>query len=77
VTFTARFQTMIINAMRRERAGSDPDVVARAITHALTAPTPRTRYPVGKDTRTLSTLARLLPQRTLDRLRLRVLGIAE
>lgn len=70
------YQTMVANAMTRERSGSEPDVVAQAVRHALTARRPHARYPVGKDSRLLSTLARLLPQRTLDSLRMRALGIA-
>lgn len=71
-----RFQAMTAAAMKRERGGSDPDVAARAIQHALTARNPRTRYPVGKDSRAMSTLARILPQHVLDTLRTRALGIA-
>ena len=74
--YGARYRAMTANAMKRERGGSDPDVVARAIQHALTARSPRARYPVGKDSRTMSTLARLLPQHVLDTLRMRALGIA-
>lgn len=74
--YGARFTTMTTNAIKRERGGSDPDVVARAIRHALITRHPQARYPVGKDSRALSTLARFLPQHTLDTLRTRVLGIA-
>lgn len=59
----------------RESHGSPPEVVARAVHHALTARRPRVRYPVGADARTLVTLPRLLPERLLDRVRLRMLGL--
>jgi NAD(P)-dependent dehydrogenase (short-subunit alcohol dehydrogenase family) len=48
--------------------GTPPDAVAQAVLHALTAPRPRTRYPVGREARIGAILARLLPDRTLDRL---------
>lgn len=74
--YGARYQAMTANAMKRERGGCDPDVVARAIQHALTADRPHAHYPVGRDARAMSTLARVVPQRALDALRMRVLGIA-
>ena len=42
---------------------------------ALDARRPRARYPAGKGARIMGMMARLLPQRLLDRLRLRVLGL--
>jgi len=42
------------------------DRVSEAILHALTAPSPRTRYLVGPDARMLARLAYLLPDRMLD-----------
>lgn len=75
--YRRRYRTMVDNAVRRERQGSDPSVVARAIRYALTARRPKARYPVGKHSRPMSTMARILPQHTLDALRLRVLGIAD
>jgi len=62
-------------AYEHERAGSPPDVVARAVHHALTAGKPHIRYPVGKDARVLVTMPRLLPDRWLDQIRLRLFGI--
>jgi NAD(P)-dependent dehydrogenase (short-subunit alcohol dehydrogenase family) len=46
----------------------DPDHVATAVMHALTAERPRARYTVGKDARLGVALARLLPDRALDAL---------
>lgn len=57
----------------RETKGSAPDVVAQAIHHALTAQSPRLRYVVGAHSKGLSTLPRLLPDRLLDQVRLRML----
>lgn len=62
-------------AYQRERGGSVPDVVARAVHHALTATRPRIRYPVGQDARLLVTLPRVLPDRWLDAIRLRLFGL--
>jgi len=41
------------------RLGSDPDDVAQAIEHALTARRPRTRYRVGRQSRAVAILSRL------------------
>ena len=49
-------------------AGIDPDGVARAIVHALTAPRARTRYRVGLDARAVGWLRTILPDRLMDRL---------
>jgi NAD(P)-dependent dehydrogenase (short-subunit alcohol dehydrogenase family) len=49
-----------------EKAGSSPDVVAQVVEKALSAKKPRTRYPAGKDSIMLITLARLLPEKLLD-----------
>ena len=73
--YGAMFRRFTARATAREEAGSPPEVVAEAILHALTATTPRTRYVVGKDARALSTLPRLLPDRLLDRIRLKMLGL--
>jgi NAD(P)-dependent dehydrogenase (short-subunit alcohol dehydrogenase family) len=51
-----------------------PDVVVAAITHALTAHRPRTRYPVGRMARQLD-LLRLLPDRMRDSQILKTLGL--
>jgi NAD(P)-dependent dehydrogenase (short-subunit alcohol dehydrogenase family) len=70
------YRTMITHSLANERTGSSPDVIARAVLHALTARRPRVRYPVGKGSRLMSTLGRWLPQRALDRVRARALGLA-
>jgi len=62
-------------AYAQESTGSSPDVVARAVDHALTARRPRTRYRVGKHSGVLSVLPRILPDKLLDALLLRVLGL--
>ncbi|GAA4100232.1 SDR family oxidoreductase [Nonomuraea soli] len=74
--YGAAYRTMVAGGLREERAGSSPEVVARAVLHALTARRPRSRYPVGRKSRLMSTLGRVVPQYTLDRLRLRALGLS-
>jgi NAD(P)-dependent dehydrogenase (short-subunit alcohol dehydrogenase family) len=68
-------RTFIQRSYGREKNGSSPEVVAHAVHHALTARRPRTRYPVGKDARLLVTLPRMLPDRLLDLIRLRLFGM--
>jgi NAD(P)-dependent dehydrogenase (short-subunit alcohol dehydrogenase family) len=75
----AQYSGMLRNFARRgytrEKNGSPPEVVARAVHHALTAARPKIRYIVGKDARLLTTLPRILPDRILDSIRLRALGL--
>ena len=76
----AQYGAMIRNMGRRgyemEKNGSAPDVVAAAVHHALTANRPRIRYRVGKHANLLSTLPKILPERVMDALLLRMLGIS-
>jgi NAD(P)-dependent dehydrogenase (short-subunit alcohol dehydrogenase family) len=53
-------------AYAREAHGSSPEVVAKAVHHALTARQPRIRYAVGKNSKALTILPRLLPDHLLD-----------
>lgn len=59
------------------RHGSSPDVVSRAVIHAVTARRPRTRYPVGAHAARLTTMRRFLPDRLLDRNFRRLLGLSD
>lgn len=74
--YGAAYRAMTAAGLKEERSGSSPDVVARAVLHALTARKPRARYPVGKKSRLMSTLGRVVPQYRLDALRLRALGLS-
>jgi NAD(P)-dependent dehydrogenase (short-subunit alcohol dehydrogenase family) len=74
--YAAMLRTFTRRAYDRERNGSSPDVVANAVHHALTAAKPHTRYPVGRDARLLVTMPRLLPDRWLDQIRLRLFGMS-
>lgn len=51
-----------------ERSGAPVAIVVSAIEHALTARSPRTRYPVGRGIKLTSALAGTLPDTWLDRL---------
>jgi NAD(P)-dependent dehydrogenase (short-subunit alcohol dehydrogenase family) len=55
--------------------GIAPEKVAKAISHALTARRPRTRYLVGADARAQAIFNRLLPDRLVDRLIARFTGL--
>jgi NAD(P)-dependent dehydrogenase (short-subunit alcohol dehydrogenase family) len=51
------------------------DAVSRAIFHALTVRKPRTRYLVGADARLYGTLAGIFPDRALDWITRKVMGL--
>jgi NAD(P)-dependent dehydrogenase (short-subunit alcohol dehydrogenase family) len=51
------------------------DVVSRAILHALTARRPRTRYQVGKNARLFVVLTQLFPDRAVDWVTRKVMGL--
>jgi len=74
VLYADAYRTAVARAVARTRAGSPPEVVAEVVLRALTEPTPKTRYPVGADARVLLALSEVLPDRLLDRLRLRAFG---
>jgi NAD(P)-dependent dehydrogenase (short-subunit alcohol dehydrogenase family) len=69
------YQAMTSRALEREKSGSDPDVVARAVLRALRTKRPRTRYVVGKDGRLLAFLAGWAPDRLFDAMRVRLFGL--
>jgi len=75
--YAQMLRTFTRRAYARERMGSPPDVVAKAVQHALTAKRPRIRYVVGKDARGLALLPRILPDRLLDAMRTKVFGLTE
>jgi NAD(P)-dependent dehydrogenase (short-subunit alcohol dehydrogenase family) len=69
------FRRFLRGAFAREKQGSPPEVVARAVLAALTARKPRTRYPVGHDATVLTWMPRLLPTRWLDWVRFKMFGL--
>jgi hypothetical protein len=69
-----------IDAMRAaarkfESRAVPPDRVAKAVAHALTSRRPRTRYVVGFDATVQRVLSRVLPDRALDAVTARMLGL--
>jgi NAD(P)-dependent dehydrogenase (short-subunit alcohol dehydrogenase family) len=66
---------MVDAALKRERKGSPPDVVAQKVQSVLTMSRPRARYLVGKDAQTLANLVRFLPTSALDALRRKVFNL--
>jgi NAD(P)-dependent dehydrogenase (short-subunit alcohol dehydrogenase family) len=55
-------------------AGVPPEDVAKAVTHAMTADRPKTRYVVGRDARAQLAMKAVLPDRALDRLIARMIS---
>jgi len=66
-----------IAAGKAAAAGIDPDIVARAVAHALTARNPKTRYPVGHDVRLRALLKNVLPDRLFDQLVIRNIRLSK
>lgn len=62
-------------AYARETHGSPPEVVAKAVYHALRAPQPRIRYVVGRNSKPLTILPKLLSDHLLDGLLARIFGL--
>jgi NAD(P)-dependent dehydrogenase (short-subunit alcohol dehydrogenase family) len=54
-------------AVSSTKSGMPVDAAAKVIAKAVTARKPRTRYTIGRDAALLTRLARILPDRTLDR----------
>lgn len=66
------FRSFLKRAVAQERGGSPPEAVAAVILQALTDRSPKTRYTVGKNSLLLRTLPRLLPDRALDFVRMKI-----
>lgn len=75
VQYAEMLRTFSERAYAREKNGSPPEVVARAVHHALTSRRPKIRYVVGKDAKPLAVLPRLLPDVVLDAIRMRIFGL--
>lgn len=76
VQYGPMLRTFARQAYAREMSGSSPDVVAKAVHHALTSNRPRIRYRVGKHAKLLATLPKILPESVLDAIRLRMFGLS-
>jgi short-subunit dehydrogenase len=75
----ARYRDLVAAARKQAetlaRHGIDPADAARVIADAIEARRPRTRYLVGRDAKLMARIARLLPDRVVDRLIARNLGL--
>ncbi len=65
--YGSAMERMLNYIQGQDGRGLHPSAVARAVEHALSAAHPRTRYGVGRDARAGALLARLLPDRWIDR----------
>jgi len=74
--YGSMLRTFAQKAYVREKAGSPPEVVARAVYHALTSNHPRIRYRVGKHAKLLAILPKILPESVMDALRVKMFGVS-
>lgn len=65
--YGTRLEGLLRYVRAQDGVGSPPEDVARAVEHALTSPSPRTRYVVGRDAKMAALLLRLLPDWAVDR----------
>ena len=78
-----RLYGRLIEGLRREtgkiaeETGIEPREVAEAIGTALSAERPRTRYLVGRDAKMRAAADKLLPDRVMDRLVARAMGVGK
>jgi NAD(P)-dependent dehydrogenase (short-subunit alcohol dehydrogenase family) len=69
-------EAMLGQGRDAERNGIDPAEAGKVIADAIEARRPRARYPVGRDARVMSRLARVMPDRVIDWLIARSLGLS-
>ena len=60
-------QAVTAQSASHTKSGLPADAAAKVIAKAVTARKPRTRYTIGRDAALLTFLARILPDRILDR----------
>jgi NAD(P)-dependent dehydrogenase (short-subunit alcohol dehydrogenase family) len=73
--YGAAYEQMTRAAVKLERAGSPPEVVAKLIGSVLLTSHPKPRYLIGKGARPLAVIAALAPTSLLDALRRRLLHL--
>lgn len=72
--YEAPYRAFVRAFEEQHQHGADPDVMAEAVYHALSARRPHYRYPVGPRSRRMPLLAALLPTGLMDVVRTRMLG---
>jgi NAD(P)-dependent dehydrogenase (short-subunit alcohol dehydrogenase family) len=73
--YATSYSAFVQSLLKQEEEGIVPEVMAETVYRALTAHTPRTRYPVGPKSRLLPLLAAWLPARALDVVRTRLFHV--
>ena len=73
--YDAMIRAVLQSAREAEEQGLPPSAVAECVAHALMASKPRTRYTPGRDAAVGVALKRLLPDRVMDSLTWRRLGL--
>jgi NAD(P)-dependent dehydrogenase (short-subunit alcohol dehydrogenase family) len=66
---------MMITAEKTAARGVHPDEVSKAVADALRSKRPKSRYIVGRDAKLQYLLSKVLPARSLDRLKMKVMNI--
>lgn len=75
--YAAAYRAFVQTFVKHEEAGAPPEAMAAVVLKALTARSPRTRYPVGPLSRRLLWLSRVLPPRVFDRFKARLFGLPQ
>jgi NAD(P)-dependent dehydrogenase (short-subunit alcohol dehydrogenase family) len=71
------FRNFTKTIVAQEKTGSPPEVVAQTVLKALTAKTPKTRYPIGANAKTLTLMSQILPARRLDKIWFKLFGLPQ
>lgn len=75
--YAKAYRAFVQAFVKHEEAGVPPEVMAAVVLKALTARSPRTRYPVGPLSRRLPLLASVLPPRVFDWVKARLFGLPQ
>ena len=68
VRYANLVEAHVAQAKSFAETGIPAEAAAKIISRAIHAPRPRTRYTVGRDAAMLTRLARVLPDRAIDRI---------
>jgi NAD(P)-dependent dehydrogenase (short-subunit alcohol dehydrogenase family) len=73
--YAQAYRAFVQSLLKIEEEGVGPEAMAEIALRALTARTPRNRYPVGPKSRLLPLVASVLPTRALDAFRTHLFGV--